>query len=1087
MGIAAVRSGVLTSGALPSDGMKTKSQTLNPKFLAEGESFRIENYNQAAPFSSFFPAIAGVSGKPMWVFYTNRGQGIASFGVNSKDGAMLEFLPANKAYQATPLLGFRTFIRRSPKEQWYEPFSVGDSEAEQVFTVRPYEIEIRDTNRRLGIETTVVYYGVPNESAPVLARQVSIRNLSSKPISFKIADGLPRVVPCGMGDFLVKNMSRTIEAFAEVADEHGMVPFFKLKVEPDDRPDVRPLDAGFFAFTVHRSTFQPIVVDPHVVFGEDSAFLRPSQLFGLNGDRFPDQLRSNIMPSAFFYANVSLRPKAEQTFHSFFGYADAYDRARAYAISVRDDEGYFTRKRQELKDVYADLVNHFGFRSADATLNAYANNTFMDNVLRGGLPITLSPKGPIVHVYSRKHGDMERDYNAFQISATYYSQGNGNFRDVNQNRRHDVLLNPRIGALNVEFFFNLLQLDGYNPLVINPVKFQVPKEVVSFPGYKNSEAFRADCQSIRKEPVLPGLLYEFVKTHALDPLGVPNLFSDLIQRSVPHQGIQHGEGFWVDHWTYNLDQLDRYLDVYPDRLAWLLYEKDDFTFHDSDHYVRPRKEKYVVTKDGRFRQYDALIVSRDKQVMIQERRSEPNKVRADNGAGPVFRTTLAVKLIGLVAVKASSLDPFGAGIEMDADKPGWCDALNGLPGLFGSSTHELFELRRLVRFMIDRGLPACPNKTLDLPHEVFNLQKDVSVILSQLPARDFRPVWDKLATAREHFREKTFFGISGKKRLVKVADLMTFLKRVDQALGEAEKQAIDPKSKLPTSYYTYEIEAAALPADWRSHLSKVPFRQHRVAPFLEGAVHLMKNWPKAKNKKLYETMKKSVLADKKLKMYRLNAPLAEESSEIGRIRIFSGGWLENESIFLHMHYKYLLEILKSGLVDEFFAEMKNGVIAYRDMETYGRPIFENSSFLASSAFPKKDVHGRGFVARLSGATAEFLSMIYLLAFGPSMFRLVDGQLRFSPRPQLPGDWFAKRDEEGLPKNGLKISLFDVPVVFMNPKRRSTFGTGAVSVVGFEWIYDGRFYRHDGADLPADASAALREGRVESLTIFLDRA
>lgn len=32
----------------------------------------------------------------MWVFYVNRGQGIASFGIENKDNAILEFLPANE-------------------------------------------------------------------------------------------------------------------------------------------------------------------------------------------------------------------------------------------------------------------------------------------------------------------------------------------------------------------------------------------------------------------------------------------------------------------------------------------------------------------------------------------------------------------------------------------------------------------------------------------------------------------------------------------------------------------------------------------------------------------------------------------------------------------------------------------------------------------------------------------------------------------------------------------------------------------------------------------------------------------------------
>ena len=36
------------------------------------------------------------------------------------------------------------------------------------------------------------------------------------------------------------------------------------------------------------------------------------------------------------------------------------------------------------------------------------------------------------------------------------------------------------------------------------------------------------------------------------------------------------------------------------------------------------------------------------------------------------------------------------GIEMEGGKPGWYDALNGLPGLLGSSMAEAYETYRMV-------------------------------------------------------------------------------------------------------------------------------------------------------------------------------------------------------------------------------------------------------------------------------------------------------------------------------------------------------------------------------------------------------
>ena len=78
---------------------------------------------------------------------------------------------------------------------------------------------------------------------------------------------------------------------------------------------------------------------------------------------------------------------------------------------------------------------------------------------------------------------------------------------------------------------------------------------------------------------------------------------------------------------------------------------------------------------------------------------ERNWLRVDHGYGAVYRTTLFNKLVMLAILKFATLDPHGMGIEMEAGKPGWYDALNGLPGLFGSSLAETFELQRLVEFL----------------------------------------------------------------------------------------------------------------------------------------------------------------------------------------------------------------------------------------------------------------------------------------------------------------------------------------------------------------------------------------------------
>ena len=245
----------------------------------------IENYyNQARPFSSFLPGIAGEFGKPMWVFYTNRGQCISSFGVRNKNGAMLEFYPANKAYAMTPLLGFRTFLRFKKGGAWqmYEPFSMNppqaagaSSDRRQILRVRAHEIELEETNRALGLKITVVLFNAPNEDLPVLIRQVRIENIVKQDFKGEIVDGLPQIVPFGLDEGLLKQMSRTMEAFAEVPHVEDRLPFFKLKTEPSDKPEVQWIEGGFFSFSLLNGKSLKFLVDPENLFGTDTSFQDP--------------------------------------------------------------------------------------------------------------------------------------------------------------------------------------------------------------------------------------------------------------------------------------------------------------------------------------------------------------------------------------------------------------------------------------------------------------------------------------------------------------------------------------------------------------------------------------------------------------------------------------------------------------------------------------------------------------------------------------------------------------------------------------------------------------------------------------------
>jgi hypothetical protein len=1069
----------------------------------EADGFHITGFNEARSFSSFLPGIAGEYGKPMWVFYTNRGQCISSFGVRDRNGAMLEFHPANKAYALTPLLGFRSFFRFTGDNgtTLHEPFLANPAGGvTQRLCVRAEELEIEELHPALGLRMRVVYFTVPGENLPVLARQVTLENIGPQALHADVLDGLPQIVPWGLEEKLLKQMSRTMEAFAEVRHATEALPFFKLKVEPSDKPEVQWIDGGFFAFTLRDDKPVPMLVDPDLVFGSDTS-LRTPLPFARGEHLDPRAARSETLTGcAFASLSVALEPGASTGWTSYFGQAPAWEAANGFRERVAQDALYVSRKRNENAALISALSARFGLIAGPAQLDPYTRQAFLDNTLRGGQPVVINgPRGPrVFHSFTRKHGDMERDYNVFEVAPTYWSQGNANFRDVNQNRRSENFIFPEVDASNIETFFGLIQLDGNNPLVIQAEKFLVPPEQLALLWQDWPEGNTPAWASFLAQPFSPGQLFEALVEACATPQVARPWFDCILGRADKIQGAAHGEGYWVDHWIYNLDLIDSYGALYPDRLRALLTERSEFGYFDNDYIVQPRERKYVLRHDGSVRQLHAVVRDAEKARLIAQRTEQPHAMRSAHGLGPIYRTTLLAKILNLLAIKASLFDPFGIGLEMEAEKPGWCDALNGLPGLVGSSTHEAFALQRWVAFA-RRSVQdfLAPDAALSVAVEVAAFVRSLSAILARAEAPDFFPTWQQLASRREEFRAETRLGVAGEEVGLPAAEILQFLGAVDHVLARGLARAVD-SSGLPVSYCTHEIaEFDVLPgAAARAGDEPTPvfvqarrFIQKPIAAFLEGAVHALRSsGGGAQALALYRAVRHSSLYDAKLGMYRVNAPLDAESFEIGRGRIFSPGWLENESIFLHMHYKFMLETLRSGLADEFYADLQRGLVAFHSPEVYGRSPLENSSFIASSRFPDPKVHGVGFVARLSGATAEWISMVLHMGLGAQPFRVVDGALRFEPRPAL-ADWlFTNVPAAGFGADSFGFRLFGKTwVVYANPKRRASFGPGAVTPVSFELRYaDGTLHTHTGGWLPADRALDLRDGKLLSVVISLDQ-
>ncbi len=1008
----------------------------------------IKDYGRKSAFASFLPGIAGIKGIPIWCYYVNRGQAVVSFGVRDKDNGIMEFYPAHTAYQTVNKTGFRTFIKAD--NTFYEPFAKACEENKMTIFMNGLTLE--DRNNDLGLRVKVSYTTLPGEPIGALMRVVEITNEGKEPKYLEVLDGMSALIPFGVGQDSLKMMAQTTKAWMQVEDVDIRCPYYRVRVSMEDSAEVQRIDGGNFAFGCLKDGERlPVIVDPNVVFSYDLSLDSPE---GYKSTTLQDlfakhQNTSNELPCAFFGVTKTLQANESLTLYEMIG--QVRNKTVLYQFLGKEIDGnYFENKYKEALSLTEELTEAVHTKTANKTFDDYCRYTYMDNVLRGGLPIKLTDKHTF-YVYSRKHGDLERDYNYFSMTPEFYSQGNGNFRDVNQNRRCDTFFSPYVEASNIKMFYSLLQLDGYNPLKIEQMRYQVKEELLG---------------NIKlKQPFTPGELVAAI-TDLNGEMTAEGwkLFEEIMTKSRETVNADFGEGYWSDHWTYNLDLIEDFLEIYPDHKEKLLFDTKVKAF-DVAVKVKPRYSRYVNTNNG-VRQYNYL-----------EKRDDALKEAgyALDKTGNEVEMSLMAKLILLSALKFATLDPEGLGIEMEGGKPGWYDALNGLPGMLGSSMNETYELARMVKFvnanLVDiRGTVTIPEEVADFIVSLYKVEK---------AENDTFTKWNLRNDLKEEYREKVYQRLSGNEKKVPKEELVSIMETFEETLNKAIEKSIELGDGIPMAYFSYEMDEFE---ETENGIVPKHFTLQKIPYFLEGPVRYFKLKDTLENKrKIYSRIKASDLYDKKLSMYKVNASFQDASFELGRCRAFTPGWLENESIWLHMEYKYLLELLRSGLYEEFFQDFKTMAIPFLDKNTYGRSTLENSSFIASSKNPNEAIHGKGFVARLSGSTIEFISMWKLMFFGSHLFTTAeDGALCFAPEPAIP-EYLLLEKEDGKYKVEATM-LGHTKVVYEGDIKQNYIpGNYEITSITVEFL-DGIVEEFEGSTIKGDTAEKIRNRQVKNVTI-----
>jgi hypothetical protein len=614
------------------------------------------------------------------------------------------------------------------------------------------------------------------------------------------------------------------------------------------------------------------------------------------------------------------------------------------------------------------------------------------------------------------------------------------------------------------------------------------------------------------------------------------------QQSFAAQFAQNG--FWTDHWTYTLDLFSDYLTVFPDKLEHLFYDAKPVPFFMSPAYVLPRTGRYTLVDDPKnpgkkaVRVYKPLNNWGD-EGFDEDLSDELVEIMAANyvvdafGAGALwmrdskknkFSVPVGTKMLMLGVLKMSSMDPYGMGVEMEGGKPGWNDAMNGLPGIVGSGMPETYEMLKILQFCSTTVKTVGRAVSVPVEFQTFlsgmgeairvfkGSKKDVSA--------DFA-YWDASNVARESYRESVRVTFDGEMASMPADSLVTLLTAMEGKVAQGIKKALATNAGYSPTYFSYECTSYTHDEE-TGDVTALAFTQHYLPLFLEGPVRHMKTISDVEEvRDVYKRTRESALYDSALQMYTLSASLKSIGPDVGRMVAFSPGWLENESVWLHMSYKFYLELLRggmyivylylysyifiyvlhyahtnpthtrahththtyihthtythTGLYEEFFSEIATGMCPFMDADVYGRSPLEAASFIVSSAFPDKKLHGQGFLARLSGSTAEFLSMWAIMFAGAEPFSLdKTGDLQLALQPILPGWLFPSNGEVSFTFLGTTL------VTYVNEHQKDTWKLTAKSAV-LEGM-DGSKVEVKGGVFGKEMATKVRAMQVKAITV-----
>ena len=573
----------------------------------------------------------------------------------------------------------------------------------RIMYVGTNEMEVQEYDAKNGLAVAVKYFVLPEEDFSSLVRRTTFTNLGATELTLSALDGLAKIEPSGGKlDWGLKSMGRTLEGWMGVyhVDDNLTMPFYRMSTEPTDTASVQVEEAGHYCLSFiesadSKSQLLPIVYDWTKVFGESTSLEQPAGLHAssvseiLSNPQYGDATTSSAFAAI---EKVTLAPGENITIATFYGKAGNVKEVP----KIRDTviaPGFVAKKFNRARTLINEFTEGVETTTANPLFDGAVKQMFLDNSLRGGLPTLLgdiegdltydeNPGLKVFHTFSRIHGDLERDYNAFAIDPTYFSQGPGNYRDVAQNRRNDVSFLPRMGSFDVQQFLSYIQADGYEPLTVEAVVYLIHDKSVA---QELSDKLCADATSAEiltnvliGGPFRPGQLFQLVEQLNINVTASNDDFINAIVAAAEDRAMAvYGSGYWGDHWDYYLDLIEAYVQIYPDGEESLMYGHE-LRYFFSTASVKPRAEKYVLTLtfDGKSKhvlQLDSTYFDENKAAEQQAFVDQSTGLLGIDAywqrtaTGKPFTSTPLAKLFLLGSIKFAMRDAYGMGIEYEGE------------------------------------------------------------------------------------------------------------------------------------------------------------------------------------------------------------------------------------------------------------------------------------------------------------------------------------------------------------------------------------------------------------------------------------